>query len=133
MTVEEPILLLSSTSDPNIRRTLETFRSLPDQVLELSKEEAEIRQSIIRLIGEEDALYDPGTRGGTAFGRYLRGDSVASVQRFREEILGTTPADYEAFADSFRAGLSGAPFVVLGRRARLEAAAEKLGLRIFVP
>lgn len=133
MTVAEPILLLSSTSDPNIRRTLETFRSLPEQVLELANEEAEIRQSIIRLIGEEDALSDPGSKGDAAFSRYLRGDSVASVQRFREEILGTSTTDYEAFAESLRAGLSNAPFVVLGRRGRLEGVAEKLGLRIFVP
>lgn len=74
-------------------------------------------KSIIGTIGDVDSYQLPDAKGRTAFMRHLLGVTDAERQLRREQILGTTNADFRAFADVLEA--------VKGPEARVVAVTSK--------
>jgi Zn-dependent M16 (insulinase) family peptidase len=74
----------------------------------------------------------PDAKGFTSLTRYLTGETDERRQRFREQLLSTTVADFRALADVLEAANAAGDVVVLGSREAIEAAneAERLGLAI---
>jgi len=64
----------------------------------------------------------PDAKGYSSMLRYLVGDTDEIRQRMREEILGTSPADFLAFADALEQVVDRGLVVVLGSQAAIEAA-----------
>jgi len=93
------ILTFVSYRDPNILQTLDTFDHTADFLKELQLADEEQVKSIIGAIGDLDAHLLPDARGYTSMIRYLCGDAEEDRQQMREEVLGTSPRDFIAFAD----------------------------------
>ena len=55
--------------------------------------------SIIGTIGTIDAYQLPDAKGYSALARHLIGYSPEARQQYRDEVLGTTAADFHALAD----------------------------------
>ncbi|MFW5748635.1 MAG: insulinase family protein [Chloroflexota bacterium] len=123
------LIRFASYRDPNLLVTLRNYDESVDflRTLELSQEE--LTKSIIGTIGDMDGYQLPDAKGYSSLTRYLLGYTDDIRQRVRDEVLGTTQADFHAFADVLAGVTNQGLVVTLGSQAALEAAnAEKPGL-----
>ncbi len=87
-----------SYRDPNLRSTLDVYDRTGDFLRALELSDGELTKSIIGTIGSMDAYLLPDAKGYTSLARYLIGDTDAIRQARRDEVLGTTLADFRALA-----------------------------------
>jgi Zn-dependent M16 (insulinase) family peptidase len=122
----------ASYRDPNLTGTLAVYDATADFLRTVDVNEDELTRGIIGAIGSLDAYQLPDAKGFTSLTRYLTGETDERRQRFRDELLSTTVADFRALAGVLEAANAAGDVVVLGSREAIEAAneAERLGLAI---
>ncbi len=118
-----------SYRDPNLQATLEAYDRAADFLRSLDLSAAELTRAIIGVIGEMDSYQLPDAKGYTSMLRYLLDISDEERQRWRDEVLGTTPEDFRAFADALQTVAERGEVVALGPAERVEAAARARGWR----
>ncbi len=111
-----------SYRDPNLLGTLANYDGVAAFLRRLELSEEELVKNIIGVIGALDAYQLPDAKGYTALQRYLIGYSDAARQQYRDEILGTTAADFAALADAVEKVNEAGRIVVLGSADALENA-----------
>jgi Zn-dependent M16 (insulinase) family peptidase len=111
-----------SYRDPNLLKTLDVYDQTGAFLRGANIDELELTRSIIGTIGDVDSYQLPDAKGYTSMMRYLVGDTDEIRQRMREEILGTTVADFREFADVLDQVADRGLVVVLGSQAAIEAA-----------
>jgi hypothetical protein len=116
-----------SYRDPNLLPTLEVYDGTSRFLQEIELDEAELTRGIIGAIGTIDAYQLPDAKGWTSLTRYLAGESDEDRQRLREEVLGTTVADFRAFGEVLARANEQGLVTVLGSPAAVEAANEARG------
>lgn len=120
-----------SYRDPNLMNTLAVYDGTTDFLRELELSDDVLTRSIIGAIGGMDAYQLPDAKGYTSMTRYLTGETDEFLQALRDQVLGTTQADFRELAGALEQLGSAADIVVLGSREALEAAnAEGLNLQI---
>lgn len=92
------LLAFASYRDPNLRKTVENYLGAPRFLAELKLDERDLRRLIIGTISDWDRPLDPDQKGAVAVQRHLRGDTLAMLQKERDEILSTTLEDLRGFA-----------------------------------
>jgi len=92
-----------SYRDPNLLDTLDVYDKAPEYLRTLQLGDDDLTKSIIGAIGILDAYQLPDAKGETSLARYLLGETDESRQQTRDEVLGTTAADFRAFADVLEA------------------------------
>jgi hypothetical protein len=111
-----------SYRDPNLLATLENYGGASTFLRNLKLDPSELTKSIIGAIGDMDAYQLPDAKGYISMTRYLAGDTDELRQLWREQILGTTLADFHAFGEVL-AGLDAkSRVVVLGSQDAIEQA-----------
>lgn len=103
-----------SYRDPNLLETLSVYDKTAEYLRTLSLGDDDLTKSIIGAIGSLDAYQLPDAKGDTALARYLLGETDESRQKRRDEVLGTTAADFRRFADVLDAVQREGRVVVLG-------------------
>ncbi len=93
------VMSLVSYRDPNLTRTLDVYDGTANFLRTLDLSERELTRAIIGAVGDLDGYQLPDAKGSTAMIRLLLGDDDAYRQRIRDEVLGTTLADFHAFGD----------------------------------
>jgi len=93
------VLSFVSYRDPNLLKTLEAFDETAKFLKNIELHEDELAKSIIGAIGDVDTYRLPDAKGYTSMVRHLSGETDVERQRMREEILGTSPAHFRAFAE----------------------------------
>jgi hypothetical protein len=88
-----------SYRDPNLLQTLENYDQASRFLCELDLSQEELVKAIIGAIGILDAYQLPDAKGYTSMMRFLVGESDDMRQQRRDEILGTTLADFRALGD----------------------------------
>ena len=78
----------------------------------LDLDQDELIKSIIGAIGGMDAYQLPDAHGYSSMLWHLVGDTDETRQRWRDQILSTTPSDFRTFADYLR-GLNATGYVVV--------------------
>jgi Zn-dependent M16 (insulinase) family peptidase len=116
-----------SYRDPNLLGTIEVYDGLAQFLRELELSEDELVKSIIGAIGQIDAYQLPDAKGYTSLVRYLIGDSDEERQRLRDQVLGTTAADFAALADLLDQVSENGRVVVLGSQEALDEANAERG------
>ena len=117
-----------SYRDPNLLATLDIYDQTAAFLRESELSQDELTKSIIGAIGEVDQYQLPDAKGYSSMLRYLVGDTDEIRQRMREEILATSAADFQAFADALEQVVDRGLVVVLGSQSAIEAAnAERAG------
>jgi Zn-dependent M16 (insulinase) family peptidase len=116
------VLTYLSYRDPNLLDTLDVYDKTPGYLRDLRLSDDDLTKSIIGAIGVLDAYQLPDAKGETALARYLLEESDESRQKTRDEVLGTTAADFRAFADVLDAVRREGRVVVLGAGDALAAA-----------
>lgn len=92
-------VLFSSYRDPKLRKTLETYRMIPDYLSRFDADDQFMTNIIIGTIARQDTPMSISQEGATAFSRYLTGLKDDMIQSEREEILSCTAEDIRKFAD----------------------------------
>jgi hypothetical protein len=113
-----------SYRDPNLIGTLENYDGTSQFLRQLDLSEEELTKSIIGAIGRIDAYQLPDAKGYTSMVRYLLNESDEERQRFREEVLSTTVADFNAFAEVLERVNESGLVVAMGSQEAIEQANE---------
>jgi Zn-dependent M16 (insulinase) family peptidase len=111
-----------SYRDPNLAATLETYDQTAQFLKRLDLNEDELVKSIIGTIGRLDAYQLPDAKGFTSMQRYLAGDTDASRQQLRDEVLSTTVEDFRQFGAALERLNEAGVVVVVGSAQAIEAA-----------
>jgi Zn-dependent M16 (insulinase) family peptidase len=111
-----------SYRDPNLLGTLDNYDGTPQFLRELDLHEDELTKSIIGAIGDMDAHLLPDAKGYTSLLHNLIGYTQEMRQRQRDEVLGTTAADFKAFADTLETVNQKGLVAVVGSQEAITAA-----------
>ncbi|GAB4534648.1 MAG: insulinase family protein [Anaerolineales bacterium] len=114
-----------SYRDPNLQPTLQAYDGVAHFLRSQAVSRDEVERAIIGVIGEMDDYQLPDARGLTALQRYLLGITDEERQRWREEVLGTTPQDLRTFGDVLSAVVTRGCEVVIGPSESVEAVARE--------
>ncbi len=93
------VLTYTSYRDPNLVGTLDVYNQSGNFLRQLNLPQDELVKGIIGTIGAMDGYQLPDAKGYTSLVRYLIGITDADRQQYRDEVLATTPADFQTFAD----------------------------------
>ena len=112
----------SSYRDPNVASTLTNYDGTAAFLRANPLGPAELSRAIIGAVGELDAPQSVDGRGYTAMVRHLLGITEGERQQWRDEVLGTTPADFLEFGERIEQVVkSGSVAAVASERAIAEA------------
>jgi hypothetical protein len=111
-----------SYRDPNLLKSLKNYDGTVDYLRGLELSQDEVTKAIIGTIGSIDSYQLPDAKGYTSLVRHLTGSTDNDRQRIREEVLGTTGADFKRFADAVEAVRDHGHVVVLGAADGIDAA-----------
>ena len=93
------------------------------KALDLTQDE--LTKGIIGTIGDIDQYRLPDAKGYTSMLRYLSGETDEERQRMRDEVLGTTGADFKAFGRVLEAAREKGLVKVLGSEKAIQEALTK--------
>lgn len=113
-----------SYRDPNLVNTLKVYDQTAEMLRKVDLSDDELTKNIIGAIGDVDAYQLPDAKGYTSMVRWLIGETDASRQQMRDEILGATVADFRQFGEALAELNRQARVVVMGSADALHAAAE---------
>ena len=114
-----------SYRDPNLTGTLANFDGAADYLRRVHLDDDELTRSIIGAIGSIDSYQLPDAKGYTSLMYYLTGESDEDRQQMREEVLGTSEADFRALADVLDRLNATGEVVVLGSADAMKKANEE--------
>jgi len=114
------LLAFASYRDPNLKKTVENYLGASRFLSELTLEERELRRLIIGTISDWDRPLNPSQKGFVAVRRYLRGDTLAMLQKERDEILGTSVDDLKGFAKMVKEVMAQNFLCVVGNEKKIE-------------
>ncbi len=124
-------LTFLSYRDPNLTATLRAYDGAADFLRGLELSDAELTPAIVGAIGAIDAYQLPDAKGYTSLTRYLTNETDESLEAYRDEVLGTTAADFHALAEVVERVAAEGDVVVLGSEEGLAKANEEgVGLKI---
>jgi Zn-dependent M16 (insulinase) family peptidase len=113
-----------SYRDPNLLATLDAYDGA-SKALSAGIGANDLTRSIIGVIGDVDRYEFPDAKGYSSMWRQLTGTTDVIRQQRRDEILGTTEADFRRLAEAVNAVALQGHVVVLGGEAAITAANEK--------
>jgi hypothetical protein len=121
------VLTYLSYRDPNLLATLDVYDGTAAYLRKVDLSDDELTKSIIGAISILDAYQLPDAKGYSSLVRHLVGESDAHRQQTRDEVLGTTAADFRAFAEVLDAVATAGRVVVMGAQDALNSANEARG------
>ncbi|NMA98737.1 MAG: peptidase M16, partial [Phyllobacteriaceae bacterium] len=113
-----------SYRDPNLLKTIDVYDGAA-KALRAGIGEQDLVRSVIGVVGDLDRPEFPDAKGYSAMWRMLNGTTDELRQQRRDEILGTSQADFAALADALEAVAEKGHVVVLGGEAAINAANEQ--------
>ena len=120
--------MLTSYRDPNLRRTLEVYRQIPDYLASFEADEREMTKYVIGTISSLDTPLTPSLFGDLSMRSYLSGLTDEAAQKARDEIIDVTVEDIRALADVVRAVLEENYICVVGSESAIEEDKELFGI-----
>jgi Zn-dependent M16 (insulinase) family peptidase len=116
------VLTFLSYRDPNLLNTLAVYDQTAEVLRAVDLNQQELTRNIIGAISAMDGYQLPDAKGYTSMVRHLLHERDEDRQRTRDEVLGTTLADFRNFAEVIDAARTQARVVVMGSQQALTAA-----------
>lgn len=113
-------MALASYRDPNIKKTLETYRQLPAYVKNVELSESELLKYIIGTLSPLEQPKSAYNKGMTAFSRFKQGLSSDDIKQLKKEILAADSASLSALHTAFEEAISSSTVSVIGNKAQIE-------------
>ncbi|NJP40236.1 hypothetical protein HCH52_04135 [Oscillospiraceae bacterium HV4-5-C5C] len=114
--------LLTTYRDPNLQRTLDIFKSLPDWLRQHIPDEAALLPFIIGSVNQFDPPLTPSGKAETALSLYLSGLSRADIEQALAQALASGPASFTGWPDLLDQALQAPTHIcVIGNMATLTA------------
>jgi hypothetical protein len=111
-----------SYRDPNLLATLDIYDATSGFLTNLDIAPEELTRSIIGTVGDLDAYLLPDAKGWTSLSRSLLGYDDVRRQKFRDDVLNTSPEDFKAFGAILTEVAQTGDVVVLGSADTIEKA-----------
>lgn len=124
------VMTFLSYRDPNLMRTLTQYDNTAEFLRSLDLSIEELEKGIIGAISSLDAYQLPDAKGYTSMLWHLLGESDASRQQYREQVLTTTKADFQAFAEVLAQVKEQGQVVVMGSADAITAVNDNNWLRV---
>lgn len=115
-----------SYRDPNLKGTLDAYDKAPTAIAESDITAEDILQGVIGAVGDLDGPMSPDQKGYASMVRYMTGESLGDRQKWRDEVLGTTKADFVSFAEKLNNVSKTGSVAVVGSQAALEEANKQI-------
>lgn len=115
---------LASYRDPNITKTLETYRGISDFIAAIELDEANLLKSIIGTMSNLDQPLSAYQKGKRAFSLYQTQRTTDDIIQLKEEVLATTQAQINALSDAFEAIIDQASVAVIGNKTQIDQEAD---------
>lgn len=112
---------LGSYRDPNLKKTYDIYRQLPDYIRKLALDEREMTKYIIGTISGMDTPMTPSMKGDRALSMYMSGISQEDAQEERAQVLRTTVEDLKPLADLVAKVIDQNNLCVIGNETIVEA------------
>jgi len=106
--------LFASYRDPNVERTLGIYRKSANYIGNLSLTKEELTKSIVGAMGDIDTYNLPSAKGNAALWEYMCSYTKEMREKTREEVLGTSLADFHDFAPYLQKLIDNATPAALG-------------------
>lgn len=103
-----------SYRDPNLSKTLETYRALPEYLRSFTADEREMTKYIIGTFGNLDTPLTPESKGLRSLAAYLGDMTEEMLQKERDQVLQCTDANIRGFADMIEAVIKQEHICVIG-------------------
>jgi len=111
---------LGSYRDPNIGKTLDVYKGIPDFVKNLELPESELLKYIIGSLSPLEQPKSAHSKGLTAFNRLQRKIKKDDIVKLKKEILATDSKKLSALHDDFKTVMEKGSVVVIGNKAQIE-------------
>jgi hypothetical protein len=116
-----------SYRDPNLAGSIDVYDNAADALLasaeDMENDPDALTTAIIGAIADMDGALSPDQKGSVQFKRWLARESPEQRQKYRDEVLNTTPADFKVFANRLKA-LKDPSAAVVSSKAAFEDAAK---------
>ena len=106
--------------DPNLSRSLEVFRGIPNFIDSLELNDEQLTSSIISAIGNLDTPRTPRTKGDVSYTAYLSQTSDEELQQYRNQVLNTTLEDIKKLKTRFEELIKDPAICVIGSESKIE-------------
>jgi len=116
----------SSYRDPNLDQTLKIYDATPDYLADLDLSQSELDKAVIAEIGQLDFPLTADQKGYLSLRHYLDGTTDDARQKFRDQVLATTLADFDAFGAKLKDTIARSSEVVFASADALKAANDNL-------
>ena len=91
-------MTFNSYRDPNLKATIDNYAATPDYLTKFNADENAMTRFILGTISGIDVPQTPAQEGSSALSYYFSKRTLADIQKDRDEIIATKPADIVAFA-----------------------------------
>jgi Zn-dependent M16 (insulinase) family peptidase len=118
-------ITFASWSDPNVLSTLDAYDGSADFLRKVEISETEQTRAVIGMISDLDHYRLPDAKGLVSMQRWMIGMTDEIRQQNRDEVLGTSIADYRAFADVLEAVAAHGRVAVIGSDTAINGANEQ--------
>ena len=112
--------------DPNANRSVDIFAKTPEFLREFANSTDNIDNFIIGAIGDSEPLVTPKVLGALVLVAHLRGEGFEERVARRREMLNTTKSELIEVADTLEKVISDSGICIVGGKAQLDAAKDKI-------
>ena len=109
-----------SYRDPNLKGTVEVFEKAADFVERFDGDDRTMTQYVIGAVSEMDTPLNPAAKGLRSMSAYLTNQTLADLQKERDEVLSAAQEDIRALAAHLRAFLQDDCLCVVGNEEKLQ-------------
>ena len=109
-----------SYRDPNLGKTVEVYEKVVEYLENFTADEREMTQYIIGTLSGEDTPLTPSAKGKRSLGAYLTNMDEKTLQKERDELLGTTEEDIRGLAVYMKTFLEQNCICVIGNSNAIE-------------
>lgn len=114
------IFQVNTYRDPNLGRSYEVFKGIPEFVRNLDLSERELTKFVIGTVSVLDRPHSAKEAGAAAFNHYFLGITPEYLQKKWDEMLGVTVEKLRAQADLIEAALSKGHIACLGSESSIK-------------
>jgi len=115
------LVTFNSYRDPNLKETLDNYKGTPDYLSKFEADPKLMTRYIIGTVASMDRPLTPSGKGSQAVSMYFTKRTLQDIQRDRDAVLSTTPADIRNFSKMVSDVLTQQTYCVYGNSDKLNA------------